>query len=330
MLPKISNGLSVIICTFNRAESLRETLQQLAQADRTDLAVEILIIDNGGNDHTPDVVDSFSTCLPIRYLYEPTKGVYGKAHALNHAIRSNGLGDLIAVLDDDMSVAADWFQGLFAIANRNPDADLFTGRSYIIWPDVPILPWASYKEIQGWLFSIMGCGENERLLGNGQWFSGNHFWFRSRVLADGRCFEDKWLTEPAFMLSLIEDGFKALQGPDAAVGHRIQPHLLDHTVALKRAELCGSSAAEVRLLPVRRMVHQSQLVLKYPILARILCVLRKAFWSLECWRLRNVGPDQFEFGRKLMAIERRAMYREYFRILTTAQEYRVFRQHGSI
>lgn len=328
LISKTFQRLSVIICTFNRAESLRETLRLLAQADRTGLDVEVLIVDNGSSDHTPGVVEEFSTILPVRYLCEPVKGTYGKAHSLNRGIHYEGLGDLVAVLDDDMSVLTDWFQGVRAIADRHPEVDLFTGSSYVIWPDVPIPSWAKYRYIHGWLISDMGCRAKERSLPSGQWFSGGHFWFRSRILADGRCFEDKWLTEPAFMLSLIEDGFKAVQGPDAVVGHRVQPYLLDPMVAIKRAEMTGASFAEVRLLPVRRTVRHSQLARKYPYLARIFCALKIIQWSLEYWRLRNIEFDQFKFGRKLLAIERRACFREMFRILTTSREYQVSLRRG--
>ena len=51
--------ISVLICTFNRAESLRETLESLAEADRGNLSVEVVVIDNNSSDRTREVAEAF-------------------------------------------------------------------------------------------------------------------------------------------------------------------------------------------------------------------------------------------------------------------------------
>lgn len=133
---------SVIICTQNRASSLKVTLERLAAADRDGIRTEVIVVDNAGHDNTKAVVDSFRHLILVRYLHEPTLGVFGKSHALNRALDAGGLGEIIAVLDDDMSPHSDWLKGVTAICKRWPDKDIFTGDRYIIWPCDDVPDWA--------------------------------------------------------------------------------------------------------------------------------------------------------------------------------------------
>jgi glycosyltransferase involved in cell wall biosynthesis len=132
----------VIICTQNRASSLKVTLERLAAADRDGIRTEVIVVDNAGHDNTKEVVDSFRHLIPVRYLHEPTLGVFGKSHALNRALDAGGLGEIIAVLDDDMSPHSDWLKVVTAICKRWPDKDIFTGDRYIIWPCDDVPDWA--------------------------------------------------------------------------------------------------------------------------------------------------------------------------------------------
>src|SRR6202043_3935219 len=116
------------------------TLECLASANRDGIRAEVIVVDNAGGDNTKEVANSFSHRIAVRYLYEPETAGYGKVHALNRALSAGGLGEIVAVLDDDMSPHLDWFQGVKAISERWPDKDLFAGNTYIIWPtdEVPV------------------------------------------------------------------------------------------------------------------------------------------------------------------------------------------------
>ncbi len=143
--------LSIIICTANRPDSLRETLDGLAQCDRNGVDVEVLVVDNAGDAATRSVVESFREYIPIRYL---TESKPGKGHALNRALAESPRGGMIAVLDDDMSPDPNWIQGVLSIGARWPQCDFFTGRSYVIWPNASIPEWAKASQITKWAFSV--------------------------------------------------------------------------------------------------------------------------------------------------------------------------------
>jgi glycosyltransferase involved in cell wall biosynthesis len=99
--------ISVIVCTYNRAESLSQTLQSLAVQKLPEAAVlEILVVDNNSKDRTREVVLDFCRRFPgkFRYLFEDQQG---KSFALNHGIRE-AAGEVVAFTDDDVEADPEW------------------------------------------------------------------------------------------------------------------------------------------------------------------------------------------------------------------------------
>jgi glycosyltransferase involved in cell wall biosynthesis len=317
--------ISVVICTRNRAESLRETLDLLVKADRTGLQVEIVVVDNGSTDATPEVARSISRQIDVRLLFEPRQGVFGKTHALNRALDEGGLGQIIAILDDDMTPHSDWFQGIMALSQRWPDKDFFTGRSYVIWPADPPPEIAQSGALRTWMYSIIDEGPEDQAMGNGRWFSGNHFWFRSRCLESGTRFDDVWLTEPKFMLDLVELGYGAMSGPDAVVGHRIQERLLEKDVIRERARKVGESNADVRLRPFRRSVKHAQFMNSHPVLGRLFCVAKLALSAGQWVRAKLVTRSDKRFVRSVIVTESLVYHWQLLRTASRMPEYRIFK-----
>jgi hypothetical protein len=314
--------LTVVICTRNRSSSLRTTLECLAQAEPPDVSVDVRVVDNHSSDDTREVTESFQGRLPITYLFEPALGTYGKSHALNCAIDHGGLSGLVAVLDDDMSPEPGWFKGVLSLSGRWPDKDFFTGRTPIIWPAQDVPGWAAMPEIRGWIFSAVDGGTRDTFLADGDWFLGGHFWFRSRVLDDGRRFKDIWLTEPDFMLQLVEDGFQGLAGPDAVAGHRIQAELLDPTLVRERAIIHGRALATVRVQPFRSRLKHAILLKRYPLLGRLFCCANALRWYVKLQLVKVAEPDDEHFVRELRALERFSNYRTLLAVADQVEDYR--------
>ncbi|PSV47551.1 glycosyltransferase [Photobacterium indicum] len=68
------NKVSVVIPTYNRSELLKETLNSLvAQKCAGDL-FEVLVVDDGSNDDTRDVANSFKNKLNLKYFFQEDKG----------------------------------------------------------------------------------------------------------------------------------------------------------------------------------------------------------------------------------------------------------------
>ena len=101
--------LTIAICTWNRAKSLRTTLlslQQLIVPSSSDW--EILIVDNNCSDDTSNVIDQFVDLLPIRLVHETRQGL---SHARNCAVGA-AKGDYILWTDDDVIVDPYWLGSL--------------------------------------------------------------------------------------------------------------------------------------------------------------------------------------------------------------------------
>lgn len=114
---------TVLICTYNRAALLRQTLQslrRLVSARRWD----VIVVDNNSTDRTRQVVDAEATDFPVplRYLFEPRQG---KSIALNAGL-CHTRGDVVVFTDDDVVVTPAWLDA--ACAPLEKDARLaYTG-----------------------------------------------------------------------------------------------------------------------------------------------------------------------------------------------------------
>ena len=106
-------SITVVLCTYNRAQSLQSALQSVAASVLPEsVEWEILIVDNNSNDRTRKVAEEFCNRYPgrFRYLFEAQQG---KSHALNTGIRE-AQGSILAFMDDDVTVHPSWLQNLTA------------------------------------------------------------------------------------------------------------------------------------------------------------------------------------------------------------------------
>ena len=116
--------LSVAICTWNRCNSLRQTLEGftgLAVPAATDW--EILVVNNNCTDQTDQVIQAYEDRLPVRRAFEPRPGL---SHARNRAI-AQATGDYILWTDDAVTVSPNWLVSYVDAFRRWPDAALFGG-----------------------------------------------------------------------------------------------------------------------------------------------------------------------------------------------------------
>lgn len=99
---------TVIVCSYNRAESLRDTLAALlAQSTAPARAWEVIVVDNNSPDHTRDVVEQVQRGWPLlRYEFE---GAQGLSYARNHGIKC-ARGEVILFTDDDVLPEPDWLE----------------------------------------------------------------------------------------------------------------------------------------------------------------------------------------------------------------------------
>jgi glycosyltransferase involved in cell wall biosynthesis len=129
--------LTLLIPTHNNARVLNRALEAIAgQQVESAISWEVLIVDNNCTDDTVARVRRFqmNQAIPIvRLIREPSQGV-GYARRLG-MIESHG--KLIAFVDDDCFLAADWIERAVEFATAHPDAGAFGGRNELEWEQTP-------------------------------------------------------------------------------------------------------------------------------------------------------------------------------------------------
>jgi glycosyltransferase involved in cell wall biosynthesis len=145
---------TVLICTYNRAELLRETLAALQSMPAPSACrVEIVVVDNNSSDDTRSVVERAARQGPFPVIYLKEKR-QGKSFALNLGL-AHSAGNIIALTDDDVLPAQDWISRIVtAFRERNvsfvggkvlprweglPPPELLTPRAQGVWGPLAIV-----------------------------------------------------------------------------------------------------------------------------------------------------------------------------------------------
>lgn len=116
--------ISIAICTWNRCELLRQTLEQMTKlVAPAGVPWEVLVVNNNSTDATDRVIAAFEDRLPLRRLFEPRAG---KSNACNLAVRE-ATGDYILWTDDDVLVDEQWMVEYCRAFERRPNAAVFGG-----------------------------------------------------------------------------------------------------------------------------------------------------------------------------------------------------------
>jgi glycosyltransferase involved in cell wall biosynthesis len=110
---------SIVVPTIGRADYLEVALRSLLAQDAA-VPYEIVVVDDGSTDGTPEVVARAG----VRLVRHPTRRSVNAAR--NTGIRAAG-AELIAFVDDDVEAPRSWLGALLEGAERHPDADAFAG-----------------------------------------------------------------------------------------------------------------------------------------------------------------------------------------------------------
>ena len=263
--------ISVIIATYNRADILAETLENMSRLDRDDINAEFVIVDNNSCDQTKDIIANFSKSLPIKYLFEPKPG---QNYARNRALEQANLGKIVAFTDDDIYPHRDWLKAIISASEKWPNYSVFGGKIYIIWPNVKIPQWAHSSQIKSFAFAEHDYGDSECSYqpGLGKYpFSGN-FWVRRQIFADGMRFDDAvaWApnnqilaTETKFLSELWQGGYRFIYCPESVVGHRITEKQLSIKYLIKRSYSAGRGVVHTDSLCREKLLNKHPAVWRF-------------------------------------------------------------------
>jgi glycosyltransferase involved in cell wall biosynthesis len=121
-------GVSVVICCYNSATRILETLRHLSeQKTESRLSWEVILVDNASTDDTAQIARSYWKTLNVQdklsIVNEPRPGLsYARATGINSSSYN-----VIIFCDDDNWLCSDYIENAFEIMESNPRIGLLGG-----------------------------------------------------------------------------------------------------------------------------------------------------------------------------------------------------------
>jgi glycosyltransferase involved in cell wall biosynthesis len=218
--------ISIVVCTYNNAASLRRTLSSLESLRiPTGLECELCLIDNNSKDDTHAAWQAYADKLPFptRYFFESKQGL---SHARNRGI-AEASGDFLVFTDDDVVVPANWME-LYAQTILAHGADAVFGKIIPEW-DGPAPPF--FKPELNPAYALLDYGDKSFVVADRalEFYGANFGCLKSRLLAVGS-FDAKLGRTKGFLfvgeerqvfLSLMDLGATVVYNPSIVVRHVI-------------------------------------------------------------------------------------------------------------
>jgi glycosyltransferase involved in cell wall biosynthesis len=121
--------ISVVICTYNRADLLADVLQTVCEQTLDESYYEIIVVDNNSSDNTRAVAEEFSRRYAnLHYCLETRIGL---SHARNRGWRE-AQGGYVAYVDDDCKAPEQWLAVARDVIDRLSPA-VFGGPAYAFY-----------------------------------------------------------------------------------------------------------------------------------------------------------------------------------------------------
>ena len=297
-------AISVVICTRNRAELLRQAMASVVDQQFPRADFEIVVVDNASTDRTADVAARFEGAARVRYLREERVGL---CIARNTGWQAAS-GRYVAFFDDDAIALPGWLAAIrdgFAAASGS--VGVIGGRVDPIWEErrpawladeiagsLTIVDWGEPGRVipdirREWLVGANMAVPRERLAEIG----GFHPWLDrvgNQLLSSGDVF---------LQMELIRRGYQCVYLPAMAIQHRVPAARLTRRWFLRRFYWQGVSDAVIQLIektpsPAARLriaVGRAALVLRSrrKLAALLLPAGRPKAFAARCLALIDIG-----------------------------------------
>jgi glycosyltransferase involved in cell wall biosynthesis len=115
-------GLSVVMPSYNRAETIRETLRHLAEQELDPATYEVIVVVDGSTDHTRAVLDEWVARAPfrLRCLYQSN---HGPGYAQNRGLEV-AQAPIVLVMADDIFMAPQALKVHLAMHRAHPGQEV--------------------------------------------------------------------------------------------------------------------------------------------------------------------------------------------------------------
>lgn len=239
--------ISIVICTYNRADYLRDSLHSLLPTPAASSLYEVLIIDNNSSDHTALVAEDIIEAYPnkqIRYVKELQQGL---SHARNRGI-NEARAPILLFLDDDITANPDFIPAWLNFFEQHPEAAGGGGKIHVQFDD-PRPKWMSH-----FLLPLLGHHDlrsTSKPYPAGKYPFGGNMAFRCEVFEQygtfdtelGRKGKQLFASEEKEFYNRLPRNTNIFYVPKASLKHRVNSQRLTPSYIKKQALGLGKSIA---------------------------------------------------------------------------------------
>lgn len=274
--------ISVVVCTYNRANLLPKCLLSLAGQTIGADFYEVIVVNNGSTDGTQKIAEEFALSHPnFRVAAE---GRQGLSHARNRGYRE-AKGEYVAYIDDDAMAFPDWLERILSAFDNVEPGPAAIGGEILPWYETAPPDWFTDD------FEVRSWGESKGFLSPPRapyGFSGSNMSFRRPVLVSSGGFsgdlgmvgkKSRFGEETELFSRIYKEHPWFWYDPEIRVRHLVPARNMTVCYRLKRAYLSGVNMAAVngRSAPGFLMTLLSVII-------KTMTLLFRAAWLQRPWK----------------------------------------------
>jgi glucosyl-dolichyl phosphate glucuronosyltransferase len=279
--------ISVVICTYNRADRLSLTLEAMSKQTMPTSAFEVLVVDNRSTDNTLTICEQYKEQLAnFRYIYEPVQGLSKARNSGWKATQSS----YIAYLDDDAIPCEEWVKSILDVFETvQPKPIGVGGPIYPLW-EIPKPDWINSSAET--LFTTLDAGNIPRWFGPNECPWGANVVYRRDALEAAGGFHEQLGRKGQSLLSgeetllnvtLTSQGEQFYYSPKAWVHHWVPKERINPNWLIQRGYWQGRSVALVDTIIGKSLIRQ-RLSSAWNLLK---CILNLYTLSPTCFRPKD-------------------------------------------
>jgi glucosyl-dolichyl phosphate glucuronosyltransferase len=297
--------VTVVVCTYNRAEILKHCLHSLVEQDAAKNLFEVIVVDNNSKDNTAEVAQRFvENNSNFRVIYEKEQGLsYARNRGFKEARTS-----YVAYLDDDAKALENYVNRMIWVIDSF-DFDAFGGR-YVPWYLVPRPKWfLDEYGSNGYKLEKIGVLEDNFIDGGVSVFKksaleslggfSTDLGMRGEKMAYGE--------ETNLQIRMRKTGLTIGFDPDLVVEHLVDNYKYNLYWFLKSAYTNGRNSWDIfELMPTWFIVFRRSVSLGYELFVNIIRYTPKLAqhnYFIQNWCIDTAAPGLNIIGSLVSAIK---------------------------